>query len=284
MSNEAWTIKKLLDWTTEYFNKNQIENPHLEAEILLARALNAKRIDLYINFEKEPGKEELAKFKGYVQRRRNNEPAAYITGIKSFMSLDFIVTNDVLIPRPETELLVETAMDIAKNIDKPFILDIGTGSGAIAVSLAKYIEKAIITATDTSEKALEVARKNAAIHQVENRITFEHADLFPAKELKFDIIVSNPPYIRTEDIASLQPEIKNFEPISALDGGTDGLNYYRSMIANARCHLKNGGLILLEIGAGQDSEVANMLKNNDFSSVSVKKDLNGMDRVLVAKI
>jgi len=285
MPNDAWTIKKILDWTTEYFKKHQIDNPHLEAEILLAHALNTERIKLYVDFEKEPDKVALEIFKGYMTRRAKREPAAYIIGSKYFMSLNFKVTPYVLIPRPETELLIENAIELSKGFEgKISILDIGTGCGAIAVSLAKFIDNIEIYATDSSKKALDVALENAKMHKVEGKIKFIEADLFPKEELKFNIIVSNPPYIKTADIGSLQPEIKDFEPISALDGGADGLDYYRRIIDKAGNYLKEGGCLLLEIGADQSKDVVGLIKDKLKSkNVSIKKDLNGLDRVVIAK-
>jgi release factor glutamine methyltransferase len=280
---DLWIIKKVLGFATDYFTKANIESPHLEAEILLANALNLKRIDLYIQFEKVLNEQELAKFKGFILRRKNHEPTAYITGTRSFMSLDLMVTKDVLIPRPETELLIETAMDMAKRFDIPKILDIGTGSGAIAISLAKYIPASKIHATDISDKAVKIASENAKAHNVLDRITFDSADLYPASG-KFDIIVSNPPYIKSKDIAALAPEIKNFEPLSALDGGEDGLKFYRMIIPRAKEFLNDKGLLLLEIDPGLAEGIVKLIKEAGFSKIDVKKDLQDLDRVLIIEI
>jgi len=286
MPNDAWTIKKILDWTTEYFKKHQIDNPHLEAEILLAHALNTERIKLYVDFEKEPDRVALEIFKGYMTRRAKREPTAYITGGKYFMSLNFKVTPDVLIPRPETELLIENAIELSKGFEgKISILDIGTGCGAIAVSLAKFIDNIEIYATDSSKKALDVALDNAKKHGVEDKIKFIEADLFPNESTKFDVIVSNPPYIKTSDIDTLQPEIKNFEPIAALDGGADGLDHYRRIIDKAKNYLKEGGNLLLEIGADQSKDVVNIINDKlKPKNISIKKDLSGLDRAVIADL
>jgi release factor glutamine methyltransferase len=283
MSNESWTIKKVLDWTTGYFTKHQMENPHLEAEILLSHALNAERIKLYIDFEKEIDKKSLEVFKGFITRRAKREPTAYITGNKHFMSLNFKVTQDVLIPRPETELLIENAIELSKAYNGNItVLDIGTGSGAIAVSLAKFIDNAEIYATDSSKKALEVAALNAKRHGVEGKIKFIETDLFPKENLKFDIIISNPPYIKTSDISGLQPEIKDFEPVAALDGGADGLDFYRKIMEKASEYIKENGSILLEIGADQSKDVVGIIKNKlALKNIRVKKDLSGLDRVVI---
>jgi release factor glutamine methyltransferase len=283
MADEIWTVTRLLDWTTEYLKKNQIEDPHLEAEILLSRALNSERIKLYIDFEKVIDKKTLATFKGCIIRRAKGEPSAYITGNKQFMSLNFIVTKDVLIPRPETELLVENAIELSKKIGgKAAILDIGTGSGAIAVSMAKFIENSEIVATDLSEKALEVAALNAKKHDVEGKIKFVKADLFPEDIQKFDIIVSNPPYIKTALISGLQREVKDFEPLSALDGGADGLTYYRAILDKAPEYLKENGSIILEISPELAKDVISLAKNAfKTKDNKVIKDLNALDRVIV---
>lgn len=284
MSAEPWTTKKVLDWTTDYFKKRQIENPHLEAEILLAHALNNERIKLYIDFDKEPDKKGLEIFKGYITRRAKREPTAYITGIKYFMSLDLKVTPDVLIPRPETELLIENMIEISKEFNgKMSVLDIGTGSGAIAVSLAKFIDNIEICATDSSKKALGIALENAKKHGVDGKIRFIEADLFPEEDVKFDVIVSNPPYIKTSDINGLAPEIRDFEPRSALDGGNDGLDHYRRIIENVSNYLKVGGRLLIEVGAGQSKDVAGMINDKlKLKNVIIKKDLGGLDRVVIA--
>ncbi len=282
MADDIWTVTRLLDWTTEYFGKHQIENPHLEAEILLAHTLNSERIKLYIDFEKVIDKNTLATFKGYITRRAKGEPSAYITGNKQFMSLNFIVTKDVLIPRPETELLVENAIELAKG--KAAILDIGTGSGAIAVSMAKFIDNSEIVATDLSEKTLEVAVMNAKKHDVESKIKFVKADLFPEEIKQFDVIVSNPPYIKTALISGLQREVKDFEPLSALDGGTDGLTYYRAIFEKAPGFLKENGAIILEISPELANDVVslarNAIRNKD---IRIIKDLNGLNRVVIVE-
>jgi release factor glutamine methyltransferase len=283
MSKEIWTIKRVLDWATEYFKKNKIESPRLESEILLSHSLNLKRIDLYIKFETIMTDAELAKFKSYVVRRINHEPSAYITGKKAFMSLDFHVTNDVLIPRPETEMLVEEAIAISKVYDEGLsILDIGTGSGAIAVSLAKYIPNAKIYATDISEKAIQIATKNMTDLGFAQQITVEKADLFPTQTSKFDMIVSNPPYIKTGIINTLEPEVRSFEPLSAIDGGEDGLKYYKVIAARAKEYLKDNGHLMLEIDPGLLEAISSLLTAAGFSNIRSKNDLNDMKRVIIA--
>jgi release factor glutamine methyltransferase len=280
---ETWTIKKLVDWTTEYLKKYSIEWPHLEAEILLAHSLKIPRIQLYVQFERVLTPDELAEYKKLLLRRTKREPIAYITGKQPFMSLDFEVNPSVLIPRPETEKLVEITIDLAKKLENPAIADIGTGSGAIAVSLAKYIPSAKVRATDSSKEAIEAAKSNAEKHGVQDRCEFFVGDLLNPLKGEFDIIVSNPPYIKTGEIDSLQPEISKFEPRYALDGGDDGLNYYRKIVEEVAAYLKGNGSLVLEVGAGQAKTVNELIgKTGKFAAPEIIKDLSGIERVVVA--
>ncbi len=283
-----WTIKSLLDWTTIFFKNHKIEEPHLEAEILLSFALNIKRIQIYTMFEKVLNQEELAAFKKLIIRRIRREPTSYIIGRKSFMSLDFIVDKNVLIPRPETEILVESAIDIIKELNKENtnVLEIGTGSGAIAISIAKYCPNTKIIATDISQKALEIAQKNSEHHKTDGNVQFIAGNIFENlnKDLKFDLILSNPPYIKTAEIQNLQPEIKNFEPLVALDGGQDGLDFYRKISKEAHNYLQQNGYLILECGYEQSKKVIDLIKNSyEYSRIYSKKDLNGIDRVVIAE-
>lgn len=283
---ETWTITKILDWTTTYFKTHQVEWPHLEAEILLAYALNFKRIDLYVQHEKVLSSEELARFKGFVERRLQHEPIAYITGYQPFMGLDFIVSRDTLIPRPETENLVETALEHCSLFTlhpSPFtIADIGTGSGAIAVSLAKFLPQINVIGVDISAAALEVARQNAIKHNVANRCQFIKGDLLePLKEIgPVDLIISNPPYIPAKDIPTLMADVRDFEPHTALDGGEDGLDYIRQLIDKAPNHLKPKGLLLFEFGFGQAEAIRDYAKNK-FSEIKISKDNAGIERIFI---
>jgi len=283
---ESWTIKKLVDWTTDYFKKYSIEWPHLEAEILLAHALNVPRIQLYVQFERVLKEDELKSFKALILRRSKREPIAYITGYQPFMSVNIKVTPAVLVPRPETEKLVEVALEEAKQLKGPRVADIGVGSGAIAVCLAKFLPEARVFGTDLSKEAIEVAEENAQARGVADRCEFFVGDLFgPLEGHSFDIIVSNPPYIKTAEITKLQPEIKDFEPRSALDGGEDGLKFFKEIIAAAPPYLKTGGYLILEVGAGQDTEVSEMIKSSrKFEEPGSYKDLSGIKRVVKAKL
>ena len=260
-----------------------IESARLEAELLLAQALGIERGRLYLN-DTALGESALARFRALFARRLRGEPVSYISGRREFWSLDFIVTSAVLTPRPETELLVEIVLKAIGANASPRILDLGTGSGAIAVALAKEIRSAEIFATDISEEALEVARANARRHGVERNIRFLGGDLLaPVAEVKFGAIVSNPPYIRRDDFVSLPRDVRDFEPRIALDGGADGLDFYRRIAREARGVLNAGGLIAVEIGAGMGADVARLFADAGFVSVRVENDLAGQERVVSAQ-
>jgi len=273
---EVWTIKKLLDWTTDYFKKYAIEWPHLEAEILLAHSLGLKRIDLYVKHEKVLTPEELAKFKGLIQRRSLHEPIAYITGNQPFMSLDFKVNPSVLIPRPETEKLVEVAIDLIKSRDF-IIADIGTGCGCIAITLAKYLPEIKVIGIDSSPEAIAIAKENARKHKVENRCEFVVGNMLEPLKNKPDLILSNPPYIPTADIEKLDPDVKDFEPHQALDGGADGLDYIRKLIEESPKHADN---LILEFGINQ-AEAVKELAQGKFSEIKILEDTSGKERLFL---
>lgn len=283
---ETWTISRLLDWTTDYFKKFNIEWPHLEAEILLAHALNLKRIELYVKHEKIVTKDELASFKQLIKRRSKREPIAYITGYQPFMSLDFNVNPSVLIPRPETEELVQIALKLVEN---KLVADIGTGSGCIAISLAKYLPNVKVIGIDSSPEAIKIAQKNAEFHKVADRCQFIVGNMFEpfnvvaklALPNKIDIIVSNPPYIPSAVIDTLETDVKDWEPRRALDGGEDGLDYIKQLIQNAPNHLKADGMLIMEFGIDQEESVKKLAEKN-FKAVEIKKDAADKPRILVA--
>ncbi len=291
MSPKIWTVLELLKTSAEYLESKGIENPRLEAEILLSHALKANRIDLYLSFDKPVNTQELNAFRSLLKRRAGREPVQYITGHKEFWSLDFKINRHVLIPRPETELLVEEAIAIARNIDPdehPIrILDIGTGCGAIAISLAKELKNGIIYATDISKEAMLVAKENAKTYEVERNITFLNGYLFEPVSDKtglFDLILSNPPYIPTSDFMKLPPEIRDFEPRDALHGGEDGLEIIAPIISNAPHYLRNGGWLLFEVGEGQWKKVFRLIeRTGQFNPPSVIKDYSGIERVVKAQ-
>ncbi|MBU0686806.1 MAG: peptide chain release factor N(5)-glutamine methyltransferase [Candidatus Margulisbacteria bacterium] len=279
----TWTINKILEWTTDYLKKYNTEWPHLEGEILLAHTLGVKRIELYVQHERILSEKELAKYKALILRRSKHEPIAYIVGNQPFMSLELEVTPDVLIPRPETEKLVEIALEEAKNLKGTVkIADIGTGSGAIAVTLAKYIPNCEVTAIEISEKALEIARKNAEKFGVANKITFLKGNfLAPLANRKFDMIVSNPPYIASAQIKTLMPDVRDFEPTGALDGGEDGLKYIKQLLEQAPALLSDKGYLIIEIG--EDQKAKTLAAAQNFSNPKVLKDQFEKDRVFIAR-
>ena len=285
-----WTILKLLRWTTSYFESKKIEAPRASAEILLAKTLEINRIDLYLRYDQPLYPQELARFKLLIKKRAKREPVAYIVGQKEFWSMDLAVTPDVLIPRPETECLVEQALVYApkENSGKCWkILDLGTGSGAIVLALASQIRHHWYFASDISYKALRVAEFNAKKNHLSNKICFFAGNWFdPLKKstAKFDMIVSNPPYVQTELIEKLEPEITCYEPWGALDGGKNGLACLALIIQQAPNFLYPGGLLILEMGYDQRLPVEYIARGtNEYESFSFVKDYAGHDRVAVLK-
>jgi release factor glutamine methyltransferase len=281
-----WTIIKILLWTESYFKDHSIDSPRLTAEIMLGFSLGIKRLDLYLQYDRPLEKNELARFKALIKRRIDREPVAYITGEKGFYESDFQVKKGVLIPRPDTELLVETAIDhlgpkepslLAKNV-----LELGVGSGAIVISLARACPGHNYFGCDLSPVALNTAIENAA-NIVETPIRFFQGSWFNAinAEESFDLILSNPPYIPTKDIEELALEIKNYEPRLALDGGEDGLSSIRDILDNARGRLVPGGRILIEMGFDQKEGVAAIAKLfSEYERVEFLKDLAGHTRLV----
>jgi len=253
-TEQPWTISRLLEWTTRYLTGKEFETPRLDAEVLLSHALGCKRIELYTRHDDEPPEATRAKFKELVQQRVKGCPVAYLVGRKEFFSLELEVNRDVLIPRPDTESVVSECLRLAKEIAAPQVLDIGTGSGCLAVAVAKYHKTAQVTAVDVSAAALAVAARNAGKHGVAERIHFLEGDLFvpiPADE-RFDLILSNPPYIPHGDIPGLAVGVREYEPHLALDGGEDGYAVFDRLIAGAPERLKPGGYFIVEIGAPQE--------------------------------
>ncbi|MBI4495901.1 MAG: peptide chain release factor N(5)-glutamine methyltransferase [Deltaproteobacteria bacterium] len=282
----SWTILQLIRWTAARFQREGLPGPRLEAEILLAQALGKGRVDLYIHFDQPLQPEELARFKTLIQRRLRREPLAYIIGRKEFWSLEFEVTPDVLIPRPETETLVAQALEVLSSKEHPWrILEIGTGSGAVAVALAREFPSAAVSATDLSPAALRLAGENARRNQVHERIEFLAGNLFrPVGGRTFDLIVTNPPYIPRGQLSSLPPEIRDYEPRLALDGGEDGLDFFRRALPQAGRYLLRGSWFLAEIGCGQEEAVRQIAgRQPDLDSLSFAPDLSGIQRVFRAR-
>ncbi|MFC1532782.1 peptide chain release factor N(5)-glutamine methyltransferase [Thermodesulfobacteriota bacterium] len=292
MSGKKWIIKDLLEVTTDYLKEKNIDTPRLCAEILLAHLLNISRVNLYLNIDQPLNEREISDYRSLIKRRLNREPTQYISGRQEFWSLEFVVSPQVLIPRPESELLVEQVVSICrgeKNIDNPspIILDLGTGSGAIAISLARELQGATICASDISKGALDLARLNSRKHGMESRIRFFQGDLFqPFKNqsFKFDVIVSNPPYIASEDYESLPPEVRDYEPRLALDGHREGLFFIEKIINQGADFLKPGGWLLIEMDPGQTLRALDLLEESGkYMEKKRVEDYSHNYRVVMAK-
>ncbi|MBW1740731.1 MAG: peptide chain release factor N(5)-glutamine methyltransferase [Deltaproteobacteria bacterium] len=290
MLPETWTILKLLQWTTAHFKSHHIEQPRADAEILLAHTLGIGRIDLYVQYDRPLESHELEVFKGFIQRRIQREPVAYIVEKKEFWSMELSVTRDVLIPRPETEILVEAAITIIppEPGTAPLrILDLGTGSGAIVLAMASERPGHSFYAVERSEKALAVAQNNARIHELDRAIRFLQGNWFDPVRNRgryFSLIVSNPPYISHHEFKALPPEITRYEPREALDGGPDGLESIRLIIEKASEHLVPGGWLFFEIGYNQWAAVEKLIAGSKaYSDWAVIKDYRGHDRVVQAR-
>lgn len=284
----AVTARQALVEAAAVLSRAGIGSARLDAEVLLAEALGCAAARLLLEYDRPLDPRLLERFHALLARRGAGEPVAYIAGRKEFWSLDFAVKPAVLVPRPETELLVETALGLVAAMSRPRILDLGAGSGAIAVCLAKETPGAEIYATDISLDALAVARENARRNGVDEQIHFAAGDLFaPVDERRnfFDLIVSNPPYIRTGDLASLPRDVRDFEPRAALDGGPDGLDFYRRIIKGAPRRLAAGGFVLLEIGADMGEAVTRLFAGRGvYAPARIYKDLARKDRVVGARL
>lgn len=285
---EAWTVGRLLGWTTDYLARHDSESPRLDAEVLLAESLECERIELYATFDSVPAEEARASFRELVRRRAAGVPVAYLVGRREFFSLSFRVTPDVLIPRPETEFLVMALVDLARERpadQETAICDVGTGSGNIAVSAAKHLPAARVTAVDSSPAALEVARTNAVEHGVESRIELVRSDLFSAvpAERRFDFVVCNPPYVREAEIGSLPREVRDYEPREALVAGPLGTEVIQRMAPQAAERLNPGGHLLLEIHPALHDEVQALVEaDGRFQPGPTVKDLARLPRVVRA--
>ena len=277
------TIKETLTKGMIMLKSNNIESPKLKARLLLQYILKKSRQYLIVYDNEEVGKKEQWEYFVNIEKLTKGVPLQHITHTQEFMKMDFYVNENVLIPRPDTEILVEEVIQIARTMDKPRILDLCTGSGAIAISIAKYVPNAVVYAVDISEKALEVAMDNA--RRLKANVKFIKSNLFKdLKEMKFDIIVSNPPYIRKDDIQFLSDEVQK-EPEIALDGGYDGLDFYRKISRQAIEYLKFGSYLCFEIGFDQKIDVIDIIeKEEHYTGTYCKKDLYGNDRIIVTKV
>jgi release factor glutamine methyltransferase len=279
-------IASVLNKSFLSLEKQGIANPRLDAEVLLCALLKKGRAILYSHPGEQLTEKEYEEYQQWIERRRNGEPVAYIVGKREFWSLPFEVSRHVLIPRPETEILIEEVLKICEGggVKNPRILEIGTGCGAISVSLASELKEAHVVATDISREAISAAMKNAHNNGVENQISFLIGDLFQPVSGKFDIIVSNPPYISEEEYDDLPAEIQKFEPRLALCAGTDGTEYHGAIIREAISYLETGGSLLMEMGAGQKDRIENMLKESHlYDNIVFRADYAGINRVSIAR-
>ena len=280
---ESWTVQKVLDWTIGHLKSRGCESARLDAEILLAHARGCQRIRLYTEYDAPLTLEERAKMRELVQRRATLEPVAYLVGFREFFGLDFEVQPGVFIPRPDTETLVITALDIASEIDAPRILDICTGSACIPVAIAANCPASRLTAVELDEQVFEVARRNIQRHDLESRIELLQGDLFAplATDANFEVITGNPPYITDTEMESLPPDVRDHEPHLALQAGSDGLDVVRRLIPEANRFLVEGGALLLEIAAEQaEAVVALFAAAGTYEPAQIAHDLRGRSRVV----
>lgn len=284
--NEIWTIGRILKWTEDYFAQKGIENPRLDAEVLLSHVLKKQRIYLYVHFDEPLQAEELTAFRELIKQRASHVPVAYILGKKEFMGLSFKVTQDTLVPRPDTEILVQGAVERLRQLgcEKPHIADIGTGTGAVGLSVLHFVKDAELDTVDISPAARAVAEENAASLELADRAHFFTGDLLsPLQGKMYTAILSNPPYIPKADIAGLSADVQLSEPHTALDGGEDGLDFYRRLCAEAPAMLENGGFMAFEVGIEQAEDVAKLAMANPLiGKTEILKDYAGIERVVIA--
>ncbi len=277
------TLLQSIELSTEYLQKKEIESPRLNAELLLADVLNCKRLELFLKFDQPLSENEKMEYRENLKRRAGKEPLQYIIGSTSFYGLDFIVNESVLIPRPETEILVETIINSHKKETVKKILDVGFGSGCIAITLAKYFPDAEIVGIDISEDALKIAVENAEKLDTGN-VRFQIMDVFNSNAVEIfadvDIVVSNPPYVSKEEYTNLQDEITKYEPKMAVSDNGNGLQFYKKISELGKVNIKNGASIYFEIGAGQSNSVEDILQQNSFDEIKVVKDYANIERVI----
>jgi len=280
------TLIEALNAASDYLKNKRIKSARLNSELLLAHILNCKRLELYLSFDRPLQKNETDSYRELLKRRGTFEPLQYIIGKVEFYGLEFVVNSAVLIPRPETELLVEAIIESAKTDHGINILDIGSGSGNISIALAKNIPNCKVIGIDISEEAIEISKRNAELNKVENQVMFVNKDVsngIEIKENRFDIVVSNPPYVSLEDFVSLDSELRLFEPKIALTDEGDGLSFYRKIVPLSGSLLNNTGKIFLEIGAGQSEAVKQLLIDSDYNNINVKKDYSDIERIIVGE-
>ena len=277
------TVLDSINLSTEYLKNKGIESPRINAELILAHILKMKRLDLYLSFDRPLKEDEIVLYRQFLKRRSEFEPLQYILGTVNFFGLDFKISPAVLIPRPETELLAEEIINEFKDQEFIKILDIGTGSGNIAITLAKFLPNSIIIATDISVEAIAIAVENAKSNGVSDKIIFAVNDIFSSENLtenNFDVIVSNPPYITSQDFKNLSKELKDYEPKAALTDSSNGLSFYDIISSKCNIYLKKGGKLFFELGYGHSENVQEIMKKNHFISISIKKDYQNIDRII----
>jgi len=281
---KVWTVQRLLKWTEEYLEKRGISSPRWEAEQLLAHLIDANRLDLYLDPHRPLLPQELTTFKDLVKRRTQGEPLQYITGRQGFWKHEFRVEPGVLIPRSDSEVLVQATLEGLKKIECPRILDVGTGTGCLIISILADLPKARGVATDIGTQALRLARGNATRIKVQDRLSFVLGDLLtPFKEEAFHAIISNPPYVAEEEWDSLPKEVRDKEPPQALKGGKEGLFYLGRLIAQGWRHLLPGGFLIMEIGWQQMDKVMDLFKGKPYTGIEFFSDLGGRDRMVLGR-
>lgn len=279
---------ELIRKSSDFLARKGVENPRLQVELLLAHVLKMQRLQLYLQFERRLTEEELVKLRECVLRRGRREPLQHIVGTSSFCGLELVVTPSVLIPRPETEVLAERAwkfVESQRREEPVTVLDFGAGSGCISIAIAANAAAARIVALEISNAALEVARRNTQAHEVAERIHFVEGSGFAVLEpgIRFDLIVSNPPYIPSAEIDTLSPEVRDFDPRGALDGGLDGLDFYRVLARQAAAYLSPGGVLMFEFGDGQEQVIPLMFERTDWVIEAIEPDLSGRPRIMIAR-
>lgn len=281
------TVLESIKLSTEYLQNKGIESPRINAELLLANILNCKRLDLYLKFDQPLRKDEIRIYREFIKRRGKFEPLQYIIGSVEFYGLEFKVNKSVLIPRPETEILVETIINSFNSEENIDILDIGTGSGNIAVALAKNLLNSKVDAIDNSLEALEIAKENARLNSVEDRIDFINNNIMNGNNLsakKYDVVVSNPPYVSVVEFPELQPELKVYEPRIALTDEGDGFSFFRIIASIAKNILKDKAKLFFEVGKDQYKQVEQILQDNNFKNITIKKDYLDIERVIYGEL
>ena len=281
------TILEIINLSTDFLNKKEVESPRINAELLLAHVLNCKRLDLYLKFDQPLKEDELDIYREFLKRRGRREPLQYIVGSVEFYGLEFNVNPSVLIPRSETEILVETVIENSNKEEQLKILDIGTGSGNIAISISKHLTNAKVWGTDASDEALKIADENSKNNSVGDRTYYLQNNILNGiqiDEKEFDIIVSNPPYISKQEYTQLMPELKNYEPSISLTDENDGLTFYKEISNKANQLLKSGGKIYFEVGKDQHIDVIKILEQNNFINIKVKKDYSSIERVVYGEL